>query len=37
MNRHQPQYGTALELVVELLCSIALSCVLFLLLMGVLL
>ncbi len=37
MNRHNPQYSTALELAIELVCSIALSCVLFLLLIGVLL
>jgi hypothetical protein len=37
MTRHHPQYSTALEIAVEVLCSLALSCVLFLLLIGVLL
>ena len=37
MNRHEPQYAEVLEIAVEVLCSIALSCVLFLLLLGVLL
>ena len=37
MNRHHPQYSTAFELTVEVLCSIALSGVLFLLILGVML
>ena len=37
MHRHDPQYSTALELAIELVCSIALSCTVFLLLIGVLL
>jgi|CXWL01.1.fsa_nt_gi hypothetical protein len=37
MTRHQPHDSTALELAIELVCSVALSCVLFLLMLGVLL
>lgn len=37
MTRHQPDYSTALEIAIELVCSVALSCVLFLLILGVLL
>ena len=37
MTHHEPQYSTTLELVVELACSLALSCVLFLLMLGVML
>mgnify|MGYP001618021702 CR=1 FL=1 len=36
MTRHQPDYSTALEIAIELVCSVALSCVLFLLMLGVL-
>lgn len=37
MTRHHPHDSTALELTVEVLCSIALSGVLFLLILGVML
>ena len=37
MNRHHPQYSTALDLVIELIASTLLSVVLFILLIGVLL
>lgn len=37
MNRHNPPYSTALDLAIELACSLALSCVLFLLLIGAML
>ena len=37
MTRHHPHDSTALEIAVDVLCSLALSCVLFLLLIGVLL
>ena len=37
MTRNHPHDSTALEIAVEVLCSLALSCVLFLLLIGVLL
>ena len=37
MNHHHPQYSAARELAIELVCSVALSCVLFLLILGVML
>lgn len=37
MTSANPQYSTALEIAVEVLCSIALSCVLFLVLLGAML
>ncbi len=37
MTRQHPDDNTALELAIEFVCSLALSCVLFLLLIGVLL
>lgn len=35
MTPSDPHYSTALDLAIELLCSVALSCVLFLLILGV--
>ena len=37
MTHHHPHDSTALELAIELVCSIALSCTVFLLLIGLLL
>lgn len=37
MNHHDPRYSTATGIAVEILCSVALSCVLFLLIVGVML
>ena len=37
MNRHHPQYSTALDLVIELAASILLSVVLFAVLIGAML